>query len=116
MSWDFFPDHELECHCGCGQQRMDRIFMFRLVGLRRELEMPMVLTSAYRCPAHDKAEGGKGEHPAGLAVDVAVRSSRFRYHLLRLAYEFNIPRIGEATSFIHLGADPTRDQFVKWAY
>lgn len=46
----------------------------KLEGLRRLAEGPVVVTSGYRCPAHNKAVGGveNSYHTQGLAADIFV--------------------------------------------
>jgi len=69
-----FSEKELTCRCGCGDVGMDETFMALLERIRVAYGRPMNLSSAKRCKAHNKAEGG-GElsaHLEGRAVDVYV--------------------------------------------
>lgn len=73
-----FSTHELACKCGrleCPQGGMHQDFMTRLELLRAELDMPLVLSSAFRCPAYNAAvsnSGRTGPHTTGRAVDIAI--------------------------------------------
>jgi len=78
MTWEFFTENELRCKCGCGKADMHPEFMHRLVGLRRELGFPFVLSSAFRCPKHNAEvsnTGEEGPHTTGRAVDIQVRGA-----------------------------------------
>jgi uncharacterized protein YcbK (DUF882 family) len=68
---NFFSEKELACSC-CGVADMDSEFMTKLNLLRNNFGKPIYLSSAYRCPAHNRKEGGRPAHEAGRAVDIAV--------------------------------------------
>ena len=75
MAWPYkhFSRTELACPC-CGTCDMDEDFLWKLEALRRELGVPMVTTSAYRCEKHEAAVGGSGaNHPTGKAWDGQIR-------------------------------------------
>jgi len=78
MAYRYFPDHELQCHCGCGKHKMHPDFMTDLVNLREYLNFPLPLTSAWRCESHNKDIGGyKGSrHLKGQAVDIQVHGEK----------------------------------------
>lgn len=68
---------EVECRCGrCPVTRIDHDHLRRIEALRRVLGgAAVIVTSGYRCAAHNAAVGGhpSSEHMAGLATDVVVR-------------------------------------------
>ena len=75
MSYDYFPDNELMCKCGCGAAYMDSNFMRKLTSLREAANFAFTLTSAYRCPIHNhsiSSTGMEGPHTTGRAVDIAL--------------------------------------------
>lgn len=51
-------------------------FMDLIQAMRADLGFPFVVTSAFRCNEHDKAIGGAGCHPLGMAIDIACHSER----------------------------------------
>jgi len=51
---------------------MDSEFMTKLNLLRNNFGKPIYLSSAYRCPAHNRKEGGRPAHENGRAADIAV--------------------------------------------
>lgn len=72
--WPHFSMVELQCRC-CGQMGMDPGFMNRLEQLRVIYAKPMIITSAYRCPAYNSkisTTGKNGPHTTGMAVDILV--------------------------------------------
>jgi hypothetical protein len=69
-----FKAKEFACKC-CGKVVIDNTLISRLEKLRHELgDMPIVITSGYRCPFHNKATGGakRSQHCQGKAVDIKV--------------------------------------------
>ena len=125
METAHFKNHELECHCGCGQNRMDSGFMEKLEQLRVAVGFPMYLTSAYRCPDHNENvsdSGRTGAHTQGKAVDVKV-SGEQAYELLKHALALGFHGIGISQSgayaqrFIHLDiADAPIARPSMWTY
>ncbi len=77
VKWNFryFTPEEMACR-HCGECEMDMFFMAMLDAMRDDLGFPLPVNSAYRCPIHDKAVGGKGAHTTGQAVDIAVYGER----------------------------------------
>lgn len=76
MGSKYFSDNELRCKCGCGQVKMNDVFLAKIDQLRELLGVPMVVTSGYRCENHpeEKKKDGSttGAHVQGKAIDVAV--------------------------------------------
>ena len=108
--WPHFSLAELQCHCGCGQMEMDMDYMTELEWLRREYQLPMRISSAYRCPAYNasvSSTGANGPHTTGKAVDVIVHGGN-AWRLLGLALNHGFTGIGVHQSgphnkgFIHL--------------
>ena len=110
MAWPHFSQRELNCRCGCGRAEMSPAFMVRLEQLRVTHNKPMVVTSAFRCQAHNaniSSTGPFGPHPSGMAVDIQV-SGHDAYELLHAAIGHGFSGIGlmqhgpHANRFIHL--------------
>ena len=91
-----FSDLELRCTC-CGENRMNESFLVRLQEIRDIFGVPMMLTSAYRCPDWNERQSNTksrtGPHTTGRAVDVAV-SHKDAIRLIRIALERGITGIG----------------------
>jgi zinc D-Ala-D-Ala carboxypeptidase len=126
--WEFFSNAELKCKCGkCGStgNEMDDQFMLKLTALRRLLGFPFIISSAYRCPAHNNAvskTGSDGPHTTGKAVDIVVRGER-AYELLHAAINAGFTGIGinqkGANRFIHLDTLTKEENYPRpalWSY
>lgn len=131
MDWQFFPESELRCKCGCLQENMDHDFMVKLVRLRGEMG-PLKISSAFRCPTHNSkvsSTGLTGPHTTGHAVDIKA-SGRLALRIIHTAREVGI--ISEAfgglgvsqkgsheSRFIHLddlGSTPSMLRPMVWSY
>ncbi len=116
-----FTESEMRCRCGCGRADMDPDFMARLQGVRDAFKRPMVVTSGFRCPEHDRAVGGAGVHPTGHAADIAV-SGEPAFRLLTVAVVLDMRGIGQKQHgpyggrFLHLDdlGGPMRPR--TWTY
>lgn len=122
----FFTADELRCRdgCGAGWEHMHPGFMGMLSKMRRDLAFPLPVISAYRCPAHDAAVGGKGPHTTGRAVDIRVSGER-AYRLVQAAIQYGFYGIGIsqkghlAKRFIHLDTLTATDGYPRpriWTY
>ena len=82
-----FSPVEFRCKCGCGagMEKMDADLLHLLDEARDLAGTPFSLTSAYRCPKHNKAVGGvpTSAHTRGYAVDIRCVDSHSRFVILR---------------------------------
>jgi zinc D-Ala-D-Ala carboxypeptidase len=107
MSWKYFSDAEMTCHCGCGELAMDEGFMRWLVELRETFGEPLPITSGFRCWKHEQqlysipedrlelAKTSPGHyHTRGLAADISLwhietdRIHRLLEHVFGVAFGF----------------------------
>lgn len=71
-----FSPSEFACQCGkCPSDgtEMSLDFVSKLDDLRERMGFPFIVTSGYRCPAHNQAvstTGPDGPHTTGRAVDL----------------------------------------------
>ena len=122
MTWTNFRHAEIQCRCGCKTNKIDGEFVDRLQKLRYQFARPLIITSGYRCPSHDRSAKvkGAGAHSTGHAADVAVRG-RNAVDFLRIALDcgftgFGLKQHGDGR-FIHL--DDLRDDWPRpmiWTY
>ncbi|MFA5458050.1 MAG: D-Ala-D-Ala carboxypeptidase family metallohydrolase [Synergistaceae bacterium] len=65
-----FRSTEFDCHC-CGKNFIDLGIVHRLQVLRDILQVPIIVTSGYRCGRHNREIGGapNSMHLKGWAVD-----------------------------------------------
>lgn len=91
----YFTINEFACK-GSGECLMDANFMHQLWQLRAEYGKPMIITSGYRSPAHNKEvsdTGENGPHTHGRAVDISIRGEE-AYRLLSGALQHGFTGIG----------------------
>jgi zinc D-Ala-D-Ala carboxypeptidase len=71
--WHSFSPAEIACR-GTGQLKLHPAAMDALQALRDRLGKPLILRSAYRSPAHNRAVGGAphSKHMDGTAFDIAM--------------------------------------------
>ncbi len=112
----YFQPHEFLCRCGCGKglANMDPRLTALLDAARHEAGLSMQLTSAFRCPAHNRAVGGVPDsaHTKGLAVDIRCIDSHSRFVLIRALLDVGFRRIEAAPTWIHVDLDPDKPQDV----
>ena len=70
-----FYRKEFACKCGCGGDTVDVELLRVLDQLRMRWMAPVIITSGYRCAAHNAKVGGApdSQHLVGKAADIAVR-------------------------------------------
>ena len=74
-----FKKSEFNCKCGCEMPNDVFINIQKLANqlqyVRDYLNLPINLTNAYRCPAHNKAVGGvkNSQHVLGKAADIKIK-------------------------------------------
>ena len=97
----YFSDDELRCKC-CGDLRFDHTFRVKLNVARHLAGIPFVVSSGYRCPAHNEAEGSKTQnHEKGLAIDIKCVDSTRRFKIVKALIEVGVLGIGIYKDFIH---------------
>lgn len=106
------------CSPACSIEQMSERFLALLDEVRERAGIPLVLNSAYRSPAWEKAHGrsGTSAHCKGLAVDIRCNTSANRWRIVRAALSCGIRRIGIGKTYVHLDADASLPQDVIWHY
>lgn len=110
----YFNRHEFGRHA----DKMSPKLLSMLDEVRHLAGVPMVITSAYRDPEHNRRVGGASNsaHLRGTAVDVRVHDGRSRYLIMAAAVQVGFRRIGVGNSFIHLDVDEELPPNVVWTY
>lgn len=118
MSKYFSAAEFRKCSPSCTIGRMDAAFLALLDEVREAAGIPLVLNSAYRSVAYEKAHGrsGNSAHTRGRAVDIRCNTSANRYKIIRAALACGINRVGVGPTFVHLDNDDTLPQCVIWDY
>ena len=108
--WPNFSPREIACK-GTGRVLVNEDAMDRLQDLRTRLGRPMLLTSAYRSPEHNRNVGGarNSYHLQGVAFDVRMENqnpSEFE----AAAREAGFTGFGyyPASGFMHIDTGPAR--------
>jgi zinc D-Ala-D-Ala carboxypeptidase len=127
LTWKYFSLDELKCKCcKCGSTglEMDKSFMEKLIFLREAMKIPFVISSAYRCPAHNAKESKTGEagpHTTGKAVDILMHGAD-ALKLVHYALNAGFTGIGVKQSgigrFIHIDtlSAPDYPRPIIWSY
>jgi uncharacterized protein YcbK (DUF882 family) len=96
-------------------------FIQRLDDLRHRCGFPLVVSSGYRCPAHNIAvstTGPAGPHTTGLAADFAVDRAKART-VIMVASEMGFAGLGinqkGSGRFVHVD-DVNRPTATVWSY
>jgi len=115
---EYTPDPRFACRCGCGRNWVDVRLESMVHRLEEEVGERLVVTSGYRCEAHNRAVGGSptSSHKKGLAADLACDASRLRYRIIGAAIRLGFHRMGIGKNFIHLDIDRSKAPRVIWIY
>lgn len=76
---------------------------------------PLIVTSSYRCPKHNKEVHGEpgSLHMQGLAFDILVKDGPERLNILKTARTLGFGGFGIGKNFIHIDL---RKNFAMWTY
>jgi hypothetical protein len=113
---EYFHNHELACPC-CALQKVRRSTLTKLYTLRLLFQIPMILNSACRCPAHNDLVGGS-PHSSHLITptqfcqgfDIRVNDPSYRYHLIRCAMQVKFTHIIIHSTYVHIDDLLTKTQ------
>lgn len=125
MTWTNFTRSEFACKCGKCENKIQDSFIDKLQELRNALDFPLVITSGYRCPAHNarvSSTGLTGPHTTGRAADIAVAREQ-AFFLVSIAYNAGFTGIGVSqkgnSRYIHLDdlpATTSQPRPTIWSY
>jgi len=113
----FFQPGEFSCKC-CGANNMQPTFLWKIEQARELAAIPFSVNSGYRCPKHNKDEGGKpsSDHLSGRGADIKAATGREKFLIVNAALNTGITRIGVGENFIHLGDGQNNPKRVLWTY
>ena len=97
---------------------VDQNLIMATKGIENELGYELEVTSGYRCPDCNKADGGVPDsaHVKGKAFDVSISDSVQRFNIIRKLILRGIVRFGIGKNFIHFDIDKENPQNVVWHY
>lgn len=114
--WSSFSPREIACK-GTGKVLVNEDALDKLQALRDRLRKPLILTSAYRSPEHNRAVGGakRSKHMEGIAFDVRMDNhDPHEFEAAARAVGFTgfgyYPRSG----FMHIDTGPARSWGQPW--
>ena len=85
--------------------------------LRRLYEHPIIITSGYRCPALNKAVGGKpnSQHVKGQAADIKWDENLLKFIINNFHYDQLIEETSKRTKWIHISFNKEKErmQYIK---
>lgn len=108
--WPNFSPREIACK-GTGRVLVNDDAMTKLQALRNDLGIPMLITSAYRSPEHNRRVGGatRSLHMQGIAFDIRMENQN------PTAFEAAARRAGftgfgyyPRSGFMHIDTGPAR--------
>ncbi len=113
----YFTVEEFACK-HCGKVIIDSRIVETVQRLREYLQKPVMVTSAYRCPVHNRRIGGvkNSAHVRGYALDVKCTNSEDRERILEFLMVHVVRRIGIHPKFIHFDIDPSKPSPRVWLY
>jgi uncharacterized protein YcbK (DUF882 family) len=115
----YFTEGEFRnCSPSCSLQDMKQSTMNRLDTMRQLAGIPLIINSAYRPQAWEKAKrrSGTGSHTLGQAVDIRCTSETNRWRIIEAAIKVGFTRIGIAKTYIHVDDSQKHTQGVVWLY
>lgn len=119
----YFKEGEFTCKCGkCGKgfKDMNPELLDKLDKARGIANIPFKLTSAFRCPSHNKTVGGVPDsaHLTGKAVDIATPDNATRFTIMAALLDAGFQRIGInlTTNFLHCDVDMDKPHPTMFKY
>lgn len=113
---EHFSVSEMKCRC-CGRCEMQPEFMAKLEHYRLDCDIPLPISSGFRCDTHNAKVGGTQNswHLKGRAADIVWThlTGRQKYILLQVAMQHGFRGIGISEDFLHLD---NRDNYAMWTY
>ncbi|MDR3165214.1 MAG: peptidase M15 [Synergistaceae bacterium] len=99
-----FKLREFQCRC-CGLVKLSPRLLRMLEKLREAARVPLVVTSGYRCPNHNRHVGGapRSLHLDGCAADILAAPSAQK-HLFAIAKSIGFSQVicGDYKKYLHL--------------
>ena len=115
----YFSNSDFQ-HCtpSCTIDDMDENLMILLDKMRKIINQPIIINSAYRSEEYERKKGrnGTSSHCKGNAVDIRCNSDSYKFLIVQTALSLGFGRIGIGANFVHLDLDSDKTQKVMWTY
>ena len=107
---------DVACNCGCGQELINATLYNMLTHARMIAAVPFHILSWNRCHAFNLVEEGSinSSHLRGLAVDIRITNSVYRFKVLKALLDVGFDRIGIYPWGIHVDLDLNKPAGVCW--
>lgn len=93
------------CNCRCGTTKVDTKLIRKLQVLRNRLGRSISINSGYRCPTHNRCQGGVSgsQHTLGKAADIRITDASLSMPILALkAQEVGFRCVGRYSNRVHV--------------
>ena len=116
-----FTRNEFQCSCGCSAQMVDEMLVQKLQTIRTVYDVPLKITSGYRCVKHNAAVGGakSSKHLYGIAADVKDPTGKLNPVALAILASNAFGGVGVywygTAAFVHVDVRKTKAQTEKSA-
>ena len=114
--WPAFSPREIACK-GTGSVLINEAALDKLQALRDRLGKPLVITSAYRSPEHNKRVGGakNSRHMKGDAFDIRMDNhDPHQFEAAARAVGFTAFGYYPKSGFMHIDTGPARSWGTPW--
>ena len=114
--WSSFSPREIACK-GTGKVLVNEDALDKLQALRERLGKPLILTSAYRSPEHNRRVGGakNSKHMEGIAFDVRMDNhDPHEFEAAARAVGFTGFGYYVKSGFMHIDTGPARTWGQPW--
>ena len=114
--WPSFSPREIACK-GTGSILINEAALDKLQALRDRLGKPLIITSAYRSPAHNKKVGGakNSRHMQGDAFDIRMDNhDPHEFEAAARAAGFTAFGYYPKSGFMHIDTGPARSWGTPW--
>lgn len=108
-----FRYNEFDCKCGCSQTKHNTELSDKLQILRDYVGKPVIITSPYRCPAHNSKVGGASQsrHMGGNAADFIIENMDV-WEIGKICESIGFNGIGVYDGgYVHVDVRPVPEKF-----
>lgn len=110
-----FIAYEMDCKCGnCSETPISLELIETLQKIRDHFGKPVIITSGYRCPAHNAAVGGAkaSYHMKGMAADIMIDGVSPQ-EVAQYAQSIGVRGIGRYQVFNHIDVRPVKYYWIN---
>lgn len=119
MEYQYFTNNDFKnCIPACNINDMSEDLMILLDKMRKIINQPIIINSAYRTKEYERKKGrnGTSSHCKGNAVDIRCTTDSYKFLIVQTALSLGIKRIGVGDTYIHIDIDKDKTQNVIWTY